>query len=78
MSKQLALVHELVDNLLRAADENRPLGARALCIELTRDFPGEVSARRVFTEISAVMRVKFIKGCLRILRHVDMGGYSDF
>src|SRR5215469_6830410 len=73
----LALIHDLVDNLLGAADENRAAGAGALFVDLPRDFAREVCARRVFAEIGAVMGVELIKSSLRGRRHVDVRRYGD-
>ena len=77
MSEELALVHELVDDLLGATDEDRTRGAGALFVDVTGDFAREISARRMFAEIGAVMRVELIEGSLRVIRHMDMRRYGD-
>src|SRR5271167_233613 len=77
MSEQPPLIHEFVDDLLGAADENRTVRPGALFVDVTGDFAREVSARRVFAEIGAIIRVELIEGSLRVLRHMDMRRYSD-
>ncbi len=49
-AKQLALAHELVDHLLRAADKNGTGGTGPLLVDITRNATLEVGARRMFAE----------------------------
>jgi hypothetical protein len=77
VSEELALVYELVDDPLGAADEDRARGAGAFLVNVTRNLAHEVSARRVFAEIGAVVRIELLEGSLRVLRYMDMCRYGD-
>jgi hypothetical protein len=77
VSEELALVYELVDDLLGAADEDRARGAGALLVNVTRNLAHEVGARRVFAEIGAVVRIELLEGSLRVLRYMDMCRYGN-
>ncbi len=67
MIEELALMHELVDDLLGTTDEDRPCGAGTLLIDFTRNL-AKVGPRCVFAEIGTVMGIEFFEGSLRILR----------
>src|SRR6185503_12987719 len=57
VAEQLVLVHQLVDDLLRAADEGRAVGRDALVVQLARHVGGQIGARRVRAEVGAVVRI---------------------
>ena len=61
------LIHKLVDYLLRAPNKDRPCGAGALLIEMTRNLT-QVGPRRVFVEIGTVMGIELFERSLQFLR----------
>src|SRR5580692_1130844 len=78
VAEQLALIEDLVDDLLRAADENRAMRGGAFLIIGARDLLGAILRRRVGEEVAGIVRIKAVQGVLRVLFDVHVGGDADF
>src|SRR6202044_440435 len=74
MAEQLALVEDLVDDLLRAADEDRAMRGGAFLIIGARDLLGAILRRRVGEKVAGIVWIKAVQGVLRIVPDVHVGG----
>src|SRR6202451_804484 len=77
MAEQLALIEDLVDDLLRATDENRAMRGGTFVIIGPRDLLRAILRRRVVKEIAGIVRIKCVQGVLRIVSDVHVGGDAD-
>ena len=72
MAEQLALIQDLVDDLLRATDENRAVRGGTFVIIGPRHLLRAILRRRVVKEIAGIVRIKFVARGLRIFRNMQM------
>src|SRR3984957_17552846 len=64
VAEQLALIQDLVDNLLRAADENRAMGCGAFVIIGPRDLLGAILRGGVGEKVAGIVRIKRVQSLL--------------
>src|SRR5262249_1237181 len=67
----------LIDDLLRAADEDRAMRACASLIISPRDRLRSPIRGCVSEKIASIVRIKRVQGILRIFPYVHVGGYAD-
>src|ERR1700733_12137197 len=77
VAEQLALIQDLVDDLLRAADENRAMGCGAFVIIRPRDLLGAILRGGVGEKVAGIVRIKRVQGVLRVFSDVHVGSDAD-
>src|SRR5580692_11643083 len=65
VAEQLALIQDLVDDLLRAADKNRAMRSGAFLIIVPGDLLRAVLRGGVGKKIAGIVRIKAVQGVLR-------------
>jgi hypothetical protein len=77
VAEQFVHVEYLVDDLLRAPDEQRTPWTGEAFVVLARDLPAIVAVRQIMSDISRIMRIEFVERSLAVPLNMEVAGYSD-
>src|ERR1700733_1200641 len=77
VAEQLALIQDLVDDLLRAAAENRAMRGGAFVIIGSRDLLRAILRGGVGEKVAGIVRIKSAQSILRVFFDVHVGSDAD-